>query len=374
MYSTHRYIGTSVHRYLNAVVWLSLFFTNSTFAQTIQLLPPLSSAVNILSTTINPTTSQPYNLGIAGYNPSGNIPACSIAQWGRSSPLYPGSGASSGWLNANGTASIQYYPSANVYNNVYQLTQGGNTCNNEFDLFLQPTNPITPSNPLTGLGSLFLDIGINQVYTGGTNGISSNCTYNYSQYTFSLIFQTTSTPIQTLFYQINIGSTDPSTSVLNSPPPGNDFDFNRNVAWCPEYEVNNSGLTSNAFCLDDDIRNFGGLFSNQYTNTLNNIDLLSRFIQIISKTPYHTKALHPSVQLNPDASKWRVVGVYYGNITQGGSIGAAQWYGQSLKSTAGGSFCSNSKRIQWSCSAPPPGQGWSNVGGGCYHKNSNVSC
>lgn len=375
-------ISKSVHALglLGVLSLLLLYSINSAFGQTLQLLPPLSSSVQVLSTTNNPNTNQTYPLGIAGYNPSGATPAWDIAQWGRSPLLYPGAGSSSGWLNANSTAAIQYYQSINGFNNVYQLTQGGNICNNEFDLFLQPSSPISPSNYFTSLSSLFLDIGVHQVYTGGVNGANSTCANNYSQYTFAVILQTTplsinsTTPVQTLFYQINVGSTDPTTSTLNSPAPSQVFDFNRNVAWCPEYEMYNDGGRQNAFCLDDDVRNFGGIFSNQNTNVLNNVELLPRLMQVISKTPYHVKAAHPGVQLISDPAQWRLVGVYYGNITQGGSVGAARWYGQSMRSTNGGSFCSNTKRIQWSCNGVPPGAGWNYVGGSCYHRNSDVSC
>lgn len=161
---------------------------------------------------------------------------------------------------------------------------------------------------------------------------------------------------------------------MNTPAIGNAFDYSRNVAWCPEYEALNSGLRENAFCLEDNVRNFEGLFSSLHTNILNQIDLLPRIQQVISKYPYHVKAYFQNIQLNPNISKWKIVGIYHGNINQGGSDGVAQWYGQSFKTTAGGSFCSASKTIQWSCGTIPPGQGWNNVGGSCYQRNSNVAC
>lgn len=143
------------NKFFIRILFSTLAITNICFSQTIELLPPLTSAVNILSTTVDLSTNQAISLGVAGYNPSNSTPAWSIAQWGRSTLLHPGSGASSGWLNANSTAAVQYFTAANGYQNVYQLAQANDYCNNEFDLFLQPTNPINKSDVLSQLSSVF---------------------------------------------------------------------------------------------------------------------------------------------------------------------------------------------------------------------------
>lgn len=297
-------------------------------------------------------------LGTAGYFSPGSTSPWVLPQWGIQSNLQPAAGAASGWTIANEYARVQYYPQIDGGLNVYELGQAGNYCNHERDLFLETGHPgipgatygYTPSAALSNLGSLRVNVGLNVYW----DQVNQTCALNYAQYVYSIIL--TSTTGQVLFYQINLGRSTDSGQW-------------QSVDWCPTYEY----AANNEFCLDDDIRNVGGTWVAPFNNVVNSVDFLPRILQILAAG--HQKQGYPSISLDQDPSHWVTTKVYVGDVLQGDAISTTRWYGLGLKSWPGGTFCNGVNKVQWSCFAgQPDGSGWIDVGSGCYHRNTGLSC
>jgi hypothetical protein len=318
-------------------------------AQPTNLVQPFTSEVDMFD-------SNGGHLGRAGYLASG-LP-WEFLQWNNPSSLVPPANpTSTGWTIANSSSRLQLNPG-----NVYELAFASPTgiCGQEYDLFLQKgggrNNGFVPSAPLNTLGSIMAGVTVSVPYF--TSNPNPPCFVNkspadYSQYT--LAFTLDSSTNQTIFYQVLLGTTRSSAQ--------------GDVVWCPEYE----NASHQMFCLDDDIRNFGGTFVLPGSNVTNTVDVLPRILRLLALN--HPKAGYPQISVDPDPSHWYVSGAYLGLITQGQAITTTQWSNPLLSTMPGGSFCSGDTRIQYSCGAgEPSGPGWVNVGSGCYHRNSGTSC
>lgn len=243
-------------------------------------------------------------------------PTWHIAQWGIPEDL-PSSGQAAppgqGWYTANDHAQVLYDAAAG---DTYELAQngsvsGGLECGVEFDLFLEPNTDtylgypegMVNSRPLDQLENLGFSLGLDITY----EVLVPKCGLNYSAYVAAFIFTTQAAPQQTLFYQLI-------------------FRDSRNTmwdkAWCPAYE--GSGFL-NQFCVDDGL----AIYGNDYltvaeSRELNFVDLLPRIKTIISQG--HVKANAPwEPGLDTDVSKWRLTGLYLGQIVQGGMISTSRW-------------------------------------------------
>jgi len=336
---------------------LTLLAAGASYAGT-ELLQPIGPSVFILDPSY--PLSSTYN-GAAGYVTG--APGWVVPQWNIPQSLIAASGSSSGWSIANQYARVQYYPQIDGGQNVYELAQAQDNvsrpCGTERDLFLQATYGgipgtsigYTKSDPLSQLGSLHVGVGLSVPWDQN----NFRCPLNYGQFVHSLILK--STTGQQIFYQINLGrSQDPGQLT--------------NVQWCPDYEIGSNAGTQD-YCLDDDVRNFGGIWVAPYTNVLNSIDVLPRILQILKAG--HSKP--NGIALDQDPSHWTTDQVYVGDIVQGDYVSTTRWYGLSLKNFPGGTFCSGTNNVQWVCfQGQPDGDRWVDVGGGCYHRNSNLPC
>lgn len=332
-----------------------LMAIGASHAQGTQLLQPVGPSLMDVS------GSGPV-LGPAGYYSPSTPQTWMLLQWGIQWDVSPAPGAPSGWSIANQYARAQYYPQIDGGQNVYELAQAGNSpCYHERDLFLQTGDPggfpgtssgMTRSASLDTIGSIRVDVGLNQFYSD----IQATCSLNYSQYVYSIILG--STTGQTLFYQIDMGG---SGNYGRSIP---------NVSWCPAgYE----DTANAAFCLDDDVSNLGGTWVDVNNNVVNSFDFLPRLLQIIKAG--HAKSGFPSITLDQDPSHWTMGAVYVGEVNQGGSISGSRWYDLGLRTWQGGTFCNGTNTVQWSCWAgQPDGTGWVDVGYPCFHRNTGLAC
>lgn len=328
----------------------ALLGTAETYAGGTQLLQPVGPSVVFIDGT-NPLGQA---LGVAGYC-NGSAPPWVIAQWNIQQNLQPVCGSGTGWTIANQYARVEYYPQIDGGQNVYELAQASGICN-ERDLFIATGDPsisgastgYRTSSFLTYIGSLRVDVGLNAAY----DLVNHSCALNYSQYVYSIIL--ISTTGQVLYYQINLGR-----SVDSGQSP--------NVSWCPSYESSND----QQFCLDDDIRNLGGTWVSPFHNVVNSVEFLPRILQVISAG--HVKA--SGVALDSDPSHWYTQKVYAGDVIQGDAVSTTRWYGLGLREWAGGTFCGGGQETQWVCGqGQPDGSGWVDVGSGCFHRYSGLSC
>lgn len=346
---------------------ITVLLTGTCYAQATKLLQPFTPAVNILGGVMLEPSTLGQSLGFAGYyDPATQSPPWEVAQWGTSSNVLPAPGSASGWMVANASSiRVQFYSQIEGSTNVYELGQANDPCGNEMDLILQKgeRNGFVRSQPISSLGSITIRTGLSVPYGLVENRCAPIGQWDYAHYIFAFVLSTADAMYpnqQTLFYQIGLGR--------NPSQPQNP-----SVGWCPEYELNNSGNTGNTFCLDDDVRNFGGTWVLPYTNTVNNIEVLPRLLQVLAMR--HAKANFPGTVLDPDPSHWKVTGVYAGQIIEGGAISTTRWYDLDMSTMPGGTFCFGGNTIQWSCSSgQPSGSGWVDVGNTCYHRDTAKPC
>jgi len=342
---------------------LAITFSVKSGAQTIyDYIQPFQSYINIDDKNGN-------HRGWAGYGHTGKTQNFwSLRQWGNPSNLMPAAfPEGQPWEIANGNSRIKYYPLLNGAPNVYELaaahvpcpTSGTATEANELDLFLEPKDYTPTRVYLSNMGQLQLNIGINFPYSNRTY----NCAYNSSGIVASLILLNTEYPYQVFFLQINLGGTD---------------GLSNQIAWCPDYEgvVDASHLNwnyVNLFCADDSVANYGN-YSRLSAGSMRNfnLDVLPRIQQIIRNG--HRKPLPFGTALNTNLKTWYLAGLYFGITNYGGTNIATQWWNPKIKAS-GGTFCAGTNRTQYICELPvAPNAGWVNVGGGCYHRISDVPC
>lgn len=276
------------------------------------------------------------------------------------------------WNTANSWSRIQYYSSLGAHTNVYEFgsanipcATGGLSQDAEQDLFLQ-TKSGTVSVSMSSVGQLLLTVGLSVPYATYAN----TCAHNFSGYIAAWVL--TSTTGQTLYMQTTLGGVNNSSGGLS---------------WCPDFEQHNDPQDdashgtafSGAYCLDMPIQSLGGTWVNTYQDVQNSVDIFPKTLQIIrsghQKTCVATGACAPlaSATIDSDPSHWTVRGIYFGQASYGGEIATTRWYNLGLLSRNGGSFCASGSIVQWSCDGNP-GSGWVNVGGGCYHRASQVPC
>jgi len=300
-------------------------------------------------------------IGKAGYNiPSGTSP-WKLNPWGNPSNLTPQTfPVNTSWSLNNAYSRVKYYPQLNGVSNVYELAASNIPCTSgspgnplEVDMFLTP-NITLDSATLGSMGELNLGVDMGVTYSDLQHG----CSNNFTIYTASLILSTANvTPAQVLYVQIELGGTNPAPS---SP------------VWCPSYENISSPDVRNQFCVNYSVTAAGGQFISTYGSQSYNLDILPSLISLLQSN--HAKpAPNSDVVLNNNPNNWVVGGVYIGTINYGTTNTASIWSRPKLDNN-GGAFCSGATKTQFVCNNVPAGQGWSNVGGSCYHRPSNVSC
>lgn len=324
------------------ITFCFLFITGTAFSQSTRLTIPLTPSLdfhNSAGQLMSP---------VSGVQASGN--SWALYQWGTSSNLPPVTSSSTSWTSANAASAV----SSQIYSGYqsYQMAQNGASvaCPNEFDLFLQndSTNGFVNSAAISTLGQVFITAGLDIIYAASTAG----CSVTANGHLYSILLS--SATGQTLFYQIDLGGSASGS----------------NMAWCPYgYEDSNNPL----YCVDDDVRVLGGNYATTGTNVLNQIDILPRILQILGSQ--HKKTSYPNQQLDSNPANWKITGVYAGSHVWGNTQVTANWYALSTTTMPGGAFCSAGTVVQYSCSnGIPSGSGWVSVGGGCYQRNSGVSC
>ncbi len=242
-------------------------------------------------------------------------PTWLISQWGIPTDLTGSQTAAptTNWQIANPYGRVNYL--ANV--NIYELGQNGQNaelpCGTEYDLFLSPVGQNFPNLPqgnsasrtLDKLDTLAFQIGAKVTYESITSRCRPLGKVDYAHYAISFVLS--STTQQTLFYQIGL-----RTSGLNYGPA--------NMAWCPDY---NDSRTAHQFCADDDISSVNSSLQDltvgqriQYAT-----DMLPRLKQVLQSGFGKVDG----ERLDGNISHWKLTGVYFGLIIQGGANIASQW-------------------------------------------------
>ncbi len=322
---------------------LLLLITPPATAQKQNLLQPLNPSININ----NGQTGQ--HLGQAGYNISSGYNFWSLNQWLNPSNLTPQTFPPGlPWELANTTSRLKFWPFKNGVANVYEIALNNLPCVNpiennplEVDMFLEPRDHLS-SFPLGEMAQLNLTLNIEGTYAV----ISSGCTVNQFGHTASIMMH--STTDQWLTVQINLAA--------STVPQG--------MEWCP-----NNNSTSNIFCVDDSVANYGGTFLGQIGTQKYNLDILPRLIQII-QSEYQKPT---GIKLESNPNNWRIAGFYMGTVGYGKVNVTSTWSEIKLEST-NGTFCSGNTKTQFICETPISQSGWINVGSGCYHRPTNTPC
>jgi hypothetical protein len=131
------------------------------------------------------------------------------------------------------------------------------------------------------------------------------------------------------------------------------------------FDSNCLGCPQNSFLAVDYVTNhYGGTYVYPGAVALNNLDILPRLLKIIQSG-------HPYLDSNP--AHWYFTDAYFGAANWGGTITTSRWFSPVLK-TNGGVFCAGTTKTQYVCEQPIHPNGWINVGGGCYHRPTTVSC
>jgi hypothetical protein len=262
--------------------------------------------------------AQPDFRGIDG-DATVTSPTWYFAQWGIPADLPGGVRVPGGadWQVGNPNARVNWIASSRTY----ELAQDGATsslpCGREENLFLAPTTQadypghavgLMPSLPLSQLASLDVAFGLQLV----EERVEPRCADapNYAAYTLGIVLTDDRVPQpQALYYQVMFRDSRGSAPI--------------SLRWCPGYE----GADTPVFCVDDGLATVYGESEpvvggerRPYT-----LDLLAPLQRVIASN--HVKAGAPRRALDPDASHWRVTGLYYGQIVMGGSVPTSRWDG-----------------------------------------------
>lgn len=237
---------------------------------------------------------------------------------------------------------MKFYPSLNGRNNIYELAAAHLPCINvkeggaplEFDIFLEPTQTFS-SAPLGQMAQLKLAANMNGVYAT----IEQGCPISLSEYTSALILE--STTGQTLYVQIAIGETNPSSMEI----------------WCDDFENAERGSNlDQRFCVDDVVTMHGENYIYWTGGDNYVLDILSRLLQLIqsnhkkpnqpaklatSTTPAKPEKNRYKLESNPN--NWRITKFYAGMVTLGKSITTTTWSDLELQSIEG-DFCQGDKK------------------------------
>ncbi len=336
---THRKKGGIVF----ALAILINFLAPQAIAQKQNLLQPLNSSININ----DGQTGQP--IGQAGYNITQVYSFWGLNQWLNPVNLVPQIFPPNlPWELANSNSRLKFWPVKEGRANVYEIAINNLPCDNlventvlEVDMFIEPKNYFL-SSPLGEMAQLNLKLSTSGTYSE----VSSGCTVNQFRHVASLIMHSTTN--QWLTVQINLGGSIPTNG----------------MEWCP-----NNDSTNPIFCLDDSVTNHGGQFIGQIGHQEYNLDLLPRLIQIIQSN-YRKPT---NIYLESDPNKWRIVGFYMGTVGHGKINVTSTWSDIKFEST-NGTFCNDSKKTQFICETPISHNNWVNVGGGCFHRPTNIIC
>ena len=285
----------------------------------------------------NPWATQ----GVAGYLPSTTPVLWRFRQGSNYTALDPQtfSASNNSWSISNSNSRLGFWKSFQGYSNVYEIAFANNTCREpewdaEVDLFLDPIGTAITSSNLADMGELRLKLG----YINTQSLTTAGCSVTRSTAITSLYINDTSTG-KTLSLQIHIGGTDSASST-----------------YYPFTWGGNPGI-------DDFINNYGGTYIKDVGQATNVVDLLPRVLHLIQ-----TGAAGGST----DPRNWHLSGYNIGVIAFGKVNVSTNWHSIEFGSK-GGTFCSGTTRTQYVCS-PPTSSGWSNAGGGCYHRSTTINC
>lgn len=305
-----------------------------------------------------------YSVGKMGYYQNTDVFKWAVSNWGAPVNMKPKRSYTYNWSISNDYSRVQHFQTLGGANHVWELAQSNVTgpCNNEVDLFLG-MDVLNQNKTLATMGELKFDLDLERTYTDVQYGCMGQGYWDYGEWVASIMFVTNEPPHQILFYQVSLG-------INRLDYPGGD-PLNPNVDWCPWYDYTDAEPFYRQYCLGDDVRNFNGVRTYENMKTENRIDLLARVTEIIRAG--HTKAGDPNGVLETDLNKWRISGVYVGQIIQGKVVIDSRWSNVALKYRDGGQFCSGTEMVQWTCDGNP-GNGWNSVGGQCYHKPTGKVC
>lgn len=300
-------------------------------------------------------------IGVAGYNSANGQNGWQFDQWGATPNLLPElflNGTE--WALANQYKRIKFYPLLNGIPNVYELAVSNLPCTsistsgNEVDLFLG-TSILTNTQPrLDQIGELNFAANTDVIYSA----VQTGCPDNWTKHVASLILATAGiTPKQTIYIQIELGGTN-SESI--------------NSNWCPDYENVTTSAFLNEFCVDRGISKYGGSYINGIGQRSFNVDLLPELIDMI-RTGHTKPQPYANISLNNNPNNWYIEGFYMGMINYGKTTTTTRWSAPLLNGN-GGTFCTGNTKTQFVCNKVPAGQGWTDVGGSCYHRVSSVPC